>query len=141
MNPISRQTTPRLASASPFHNNRSTMHPKIVRAALLFFCSLVFIASHVTTAHAGEPKPKPTPGHEESEPSKVRPHRGMSKAQVRKLYGNADNQQVTSRGETWFYFFNSGHYWIPYYFGKARTGTFHFSEAGVLTDFEYNQED
>ena len=36
--------------------------------------------------------------------------------------------------------FNRGHYFIPYYFGKPRTGTFHFNEAGILTDFEYNQE-
>jgi outer membrane protein assembly factor BamE (lipoprotein component of BamABCDE complex) len=79
--------------------------------------------------------------NEETEPSKVRPHKGMTKAQVRKLYGDPDNQQVTSSGETWSYFFNRGHYFIPYYFGKPRTGTFHFNEAGILTDFEYNQED
>jgi outer membrane protein assembly factor BamE (lipoprotein component of BamABCDE complex) len=82
-----------------------------------------------------------SPANEETEPSKVRPHRGMTRSQVRKLYGDPDNQQVTSRGETWFYFFNKGHYWIPYYFGKPRTSTFHFNENGILTDFEYNQED
>ena len=71
----------------------------------------------------------------------MRPHRGMTRAQVRKIYGDPDNQQVTSRGETWFYFFNKGHYWIPYYFGKPRTSTFHFDEDGILTEFEYNQED
>jgi outer membrane protein assembly factor BamE (lipoprotein component of BamABCDE complex) len=78
---------------------------------------------------------------EETEPSKIRPHRGMTTAQVRKLYGDPDDQKVTSRGETWFYFFNRGHYFIPYYFGKPRTATFHFNENGILTDFEYNQED
>lgn len=82
-----------------------------------------------------------TAEQEPSEPSKIRPHRGMTRLQVRKIYGDPDNQQVTSRGETWFYFFNAGHYFIPYYFGKPRTATFHFNEAGVLTDFEYNQED
>ncbi len=65
----------------------------------------------------------------------------MTRRQIRKLYGDPDNQQITSSGETWFYFFNRGHYFIPYYYGKPRTGTFHFNEAGVLTDFEYNQED
>ncbi len=89
-----------------------------------------------------KPKPRPkAPAHEETEPSKVRPHRGMTTRQIRKLYGDPDNRQVTSRGETWFYFFNAGHYWIPYYFGKARTGTFHFNESGILTEFEYNHED
>jgi hypothetical protein len=39
------------------------------------------------------------------------------------------------------YFFNRGHYFIPYYFGKPRTATFHCDEAGILTDFEYNHED
>src|SRR5690242_3551200 len=72
---------------------------------------------------------------EETEPSKIRPHRGMTTAQVRKLYGDPDDQRVTSHGETWFYFFNRGHYFIPYYFGKPRTATFHFNEAGILTDF------
>lgn len=80
-------------------------------------------------------------GNEETEPSKIRPHRGMTKSQIRKLYGDPDNQRVTSSGETWSYFFNKGHYFIPYYFGKPRTGTFHFNEAGILTDFDYNQED
>lgn len=79
--------------------------------------------------------------NEETEPSKIRPRRGMTRRQIRKLYGDPDNQQITSSGETWFYFFNRGHYFIPYYYGKPRTGTFHFNEAGVLTDFEYNQED
>lgn len=92
------------------------------------------------TAYAGKPK-STKPKDEESEPSKRRPHHGMTKAQVRKWYGEPDDIRVTSRGETWSYFFNRGHYFIPYYFGKPRTGTFHFSRAGILTDFEYNQED
>ena len=79
--------------------------------------------------------------HEETEPSKVRPHRGMTKAQVRRAYGDPDNMHVTSRGETWSYFFNRGHYFIPYYMGKPRTGTFNFNENGILTDFDYNQEE
>jgi outer membrane protein assembly factor BamE (lipoprotein component of BamABCDE complex) len=111
-----------------------TYHPTLLS------CALLVVAA--PAALAGKPQPKPkAPAHQETEPSKVRPHRGMTKAQVRKLYGHPDNQQVTSRGETWSYFFNAGHYWIPYYFGKPRTGAFHFNEAGILTDFEYNHED
>lgn len=108
---------------------------------LLFF---LFSALAVAPVNASTPKQKTRPkasAHEETEPSKVRPHRGMSKAQVRKLYGEPNNRHVTSHGETWSYFFNAGHYWIPYYFGKPRTGTFIFSERGMLTNFEYNQED
>jgi outer membrane protein assembly factor BamE (lipoprotein component of BamABCDE complex) len=75
-----------------------------------------------------------------TEPSKRRPHRGMTKTQVRKWYGEPNDIRVTSRGETWFYFFNRGHYFIPYYFGKPRTGTFLFNGAGILTDFDYNQD-
>ena len=54
------------------------------------------------------------------------------------MSGKPDNQQLTSRGETWFYCFNAGHYFIPYYFGKPRTATFHLNEAGILIDFENN---
>jgi outer membrane protein assembly factor BamE (lipoprotein component of BamABCDE complex) len=107
---------------------------------LVLVASLLILSLPVGTVHAGKPKAS-KPKDEETEPSKRRPHRGMTKAQVRKTYGDPDNQQVTSRGETWFYFFNKGHYFIPYYFGKPRTSTFHFNEAGILTEFEYNQED
>jgi hypothetical protein len=100
-------------------------------------CSLLFLLGEPpTTAHAGKPKAK----DEETEPSKQRPRLGMTRAQVRKRYGEPDNIHVTSRGETWFYFFNRGHYFIPYYFGAPRTATFYFNGAGFLTDFEYNQE-
>lgn len=117
---------------------------KSLRRPLLVACASALALSMTSMpTHAGNPKqkPKPAPGREQTEPSKIRPHRGMSKAQVRKLYGEPDNRHVSSRGETWSYFFNAGHYWIPYYFGKPRTGTFIFNEAGVLTEFEYNQED
>jgi hypothetical protein len=48
---------------------------------------------------------------------------------------------VSSRAEIWFYFFNRGLYFIPYYLGKPRTATFNFTEAGILTDFEYTGKD
>lgn len=79
--------------------------------------------------YAGKTK-STKPKDEETEPSKRRPHRGMTKAQVRKWYGEPDDIRVTS----------GGHYFIPYYFGKPRTGAFHFNGSGILIDFEYNQE-
>jgi outer membrane protein assembly factor BamE (lipoprotein component of BamABCDE complex) len=114
---------------------------------LLIPLSLLFTACPTTESNQTGHKTAAASGSarrgadEESEPSKIRPHRGMTRGQVRKLYGDPDDQRVTSNGETWFYFFNRGHYFIPYYFGKARTATFHFNESGILTEFEYNQED
>ncbi len=58
----------------------------------------------------------------------------MTTAQVRKIYGDPDDQKETSHGETWFYLVNRGHYSIPYYFDKPRTATFRFNEDGILTD-------
>jgi hypothetical protein len=75
-----------------------------------------------------------------TKPFTRRPHRGMTKAQVHRWYGEADDIRVSSHGEIWSYFFNRGHYRIPYYFGKPRTATFTFNAAGILTDFEYNEE-
>ncbi|PYJ09695.1 MAG: hypothetical protein DMF06_09025 [Verrucomicrobia bacterium] len=92
------------------------------------------------TVNAGKPKPtKQT--NEETEPSKRRPYRGMTKAKVRQWDGETNNIHVTSRGEIWFYLFNRGHYFIPYYFGKPRTASFHFNGASILTECEYSQED
>jgi hypothetical protein len=70
-------------------------------------------------------KPKQTqPKDEATEPSKRRPHRGMTKR--RSTNGMATRMTFASiqGGEVWFYFFNRGHYFIPYYFGQPRTGTF-----------------
>jgi hypothetical protein len=78
------------------------------------------------TIQAGKPK-QAQPKDEATEPSKRRPHRGMSKAQIHKLYGDADDIRINSRGEVWFYFFNCGHYFIPHCCGKACTATFHFN--------------
>jgi outer membrane protein assembly factor BamE (lipoprotein component of BamABCDE complex) len=121
---------------------------KLLSFSLLFCISFLFVGCPSTETSTPNKHTAASTGsarkaaeQEPTEPSKIRPHRGMTKAQVRKIYGDPDNQQVTSRGETWFYFFNAGHYFIPYYFGKPRTATFHFNEAGILTDFEYNQED
>lgn len=119
-----------------------------MKTALFLLCiSLLLTACPTTdTQPANQKRPARTSANsassdEETEPSKVRPHLGMTKRQIRKLYGDPDDTHVTANGETWFYFFNKGHYWIPYYYGKPRTGTFHFNENGILTDFEYNQED
>ena len=73
------------------------------------------------------------------EPSEVPPHRGMKRADVRKLYGDPDNVRGEPAGETWFYFFNRKNYFIPFYYAKPRTAVFHFNGAGVLTDFQYSQ--
>lgn len=73
------------------------------------------------------------------EPSEVPPHRGMSIAQVRKLYGDPDNVRGEPAGETWFYFFNRKNYFIPFYYAKPRTAVFHFNSAGILTAFQYSQ--
>ncbi|MEY2509453.1 MAG: hypothetical protein QOE26_216 [Verrucomicrobiota bacterium] len=100
---------------------------------------LVLSGGFASAIHAGKPK-QTQPKDEATEPSKRRPHRGMAKAEIHKWYGDADDIRVSSHGEIWFYFFNRGHYFIPYYFGKPRTATFTFNRAGILTDFEYNQE-
>jgi outer membrane protein assembly factor BamE (lipoprotein component of BamABCDE complex) len=81
-----------------------------------------------------------TPQTEDTvEPSQVPPRRGMSMAQVRKLYGEPDNQRGDPSGMTWYYFFNRAMYFIPFYYAKPRTAIFHFNEAGVLVDFHYTQ--
>lgn len=105
-----------------------------------FGLCLLLSGGFIASLQAGKPKPT-RPKDEATEPSKRRPHRGMTKAQVHKWYGDADDIRVSSRSEVWSYFFNRGHYFIPYYFGKPRTGTFTFNAAGILTDFEYNQEE
>ena len=99
-----------------------------LRRTLLILCCTTVLLSAIPAARAT------------TEPSKVPPHRGMTEAQVRKIYGAPDRQQANPRGETWFYFFNAGHYWIPFYMGRPRTGTFHFNDAGVLTDFQYSRD-
>jgi outer membrane protein assembly factor BamE (lipoprotein component of BamABCDE complex) len=73
------------------------------------------------------------------EPSEVPPHRGMSKAQVRKLYGDPDNVRADPAGETWFYFFNRKLYMIPFYYARPRTAMLRFNAAGILIDFRYSQ--
>jgi hypothetical protein len=78
-----------------------------------------------------------TPDANTVEPSEVPPHRGMTEAQVRKLYGDPDNQRGDAQGVTWFYFFNRAYYFIPFYYAKPRTAWFRFNEAGVLVDFRY----
>jgi outer membrane protein assembly factor BamE (lipoprotein component of BamABCDE complex) len=72
------------------------------------------------------------------EPSETPPHRGMTRTQVRKLYGDPDNVRGEPAGETWFYFFNRMNYFIPFYYAKPRTAMFHFNGAGILTDFQYS---
>jgi hypothetical protein len=117
----------------------SWWHPVPKMKLRSFALCLLLSGGFIAEIDAGKPK-QTKPKDEETEPSKRRPHRGMTKAEVHKWYGAADDIRVSSRGEIWFYFFNRGHYFIPYYFGKPRTATFTFNQAGILTDFEYNQE-
>jgi outer membrane protein assembly factor BamE (lipoprotein component of BamABCDE complex) len=78
--------------------------------------------------------------HEEIEPKEKAPKVGMSKSQVRSMYGDPDSISHSARGEIWHYWFNKGHAFIPYNFGyHARMGTFTFNANGVLTDFNYNE--
>jgi hypothetical protein len=120
-------------------SSRIPSYPNLqLRCVSICFC-LLLSGGFASPVHAGKPK-QTRPKDEATEPSKRRPHRGMTKAQIQKWYGDADDIRVSSRGEIWFYFFNRGHYFIPYYFGKPRTATFTFNGAGILTDFEYNQE-
>jgi hypothetical protein len=118
---------------------------RFFRPSILLCASFLFAGRPTTEAstpnhHTAASTRRTSAEQELSEPSKIRPHRGIIRPQVRKLYGDPDNQQVASLGETWFYFFNPGRYFIPYYFGKSRRASFHFNEAGIFTDFEHNHE-
>jgi hypothetical protein len=63
----------------------------------------------------------------------------MTQAQVLKQYGDPEHKRGAAAGETWFYFFNRGAYFIPFYYARPRTAWFRFNEAGILIDFRYTQ--
>lgn len=76
----------------------------------------------------------------DDEPSGREPKLGMTRSQIREMYGEPKDISRSARGEVWQYWFNRGHMFIPYNFGyKPRMGTFTFNGSGHLVDFSYNQ--
>ena len=75
-----------------------------------------------------------------AEPMDKHPRVGMSKGQIRQMYGEPDNINHSTRGEVWTYWFNKGAAFIPYNFGyKQRNGVFVFDDNGRLKDFTWNE--
>ena len=69
----------------------------------------------------------------------TKPHVGWTKAQVLKAYGKPDDENSTSKGETWHYWFNKAAMYIPFagLSGKApKDGTIYFNKSSKVRDFE-----
>ncbi len=76
----------------------------------------------------------------DSEPIEQEPRIGMSKGQIRQMYGEPESVNHSGRGEVWSYYFNRGGAFIPYNFGyRPRTGVFIFGENGRLKDYNWNE--
>ena len=102
--------------------------------------NLLLIDWPTATVHAGKPKATP-PNDEETEPSKRRSHHGMPKAQVHKWGDEPDDIHVTSRAETWSYFFGRAIV-LSHLTSRNRVWAPSISnEAGILTGFEDNEQD
>ena len=105
----------------------------------LFLPVLAALALSVTSCSTDTPSSQQhSAATEETEPTQVPPHRGMTKAEVHKLYGDPDNIRAAANGEVWYYFFNKAMYYIPFYVSKPRTASFVFDSRGILVDFQYN---
>ena len=66
---------------------------------------------------------------------------GMSKGQVRSLYGEPKFTSSSPRGEVWNYTFEGWKHFVPYYnlAAKTKTGTVTFNASGRVVDYQWGQ--
>jgi outer membrane protein assembly factor BamE (lipoprotein component of BamABCDE complex) len=70
-----------------------------------------------------------------------RPTKGMSKTQVRAIYGDPDDVIYTDAGETWTYTSGTGRAFIPFYgaFTRPSVLVLIFNARGRLRSYSFNQ--
>jgi outer membrane protein assembly factor BamE (lipoprotein component of BamABCDE complex) len=69
------------------------------------------------------------------------PRLGMSRQEVRRLYGEPKYVSQSPRGEIWNYTFDAWKFQIPYYnlAAKSKTGTVIFDASGRVQDYHWGQ--
>jgi outer membrane protein assembly factor BamE (lipoprotein component of BamABCDE complex) len=69
------------------------------------------------------------------------PRMGMSREQVRHLYGEPKYTNQTPRGETWVYTFEGWKFAIPYYglAAKSKNGVVTFNAQGRVCDYQWGK--
>ena len=67
------------------------------------------------------------------------PRIGMSREQVRSLYGEPKLTSSSPRGEVWNYTFDAWKFMVPYYnlAAKMKTGTVTFGPSGRVVDYQW----